>query len=99
MSSGRVSQETFFLIGRSEVCVAGEKNSVYKFITIAGYLLLIPFVLVAGPLTGYVAGNYLYAYWKFPAYSSFLFTGLGLLGSVFESIRIIRAALQQEKRK
>ena len=56
----------------------------------------IPFVLASGPLVGFFAGRYLEAKFGFPYYTTIVITGIGLIGSVRETVRIIKIALRSE---
>ena len=71
----------------------GKKREVYNWIKVGGLLSLIPFVLVAGPLMGYVAFDYLHKRFDVPPYVSYLFITVGFVASVRETIRIIKIAL------
>ena len=70
-----------------------KKREVYKWIKVGSLLSLIPFVLVAGPLMGYVAFDYLHKKFGAPPYVSYVFITVGFVASVRETIRIIRIAL------
>ncbi len=72
-------------------------NGFYKRLKIGGLLSFLPFVLVAGPLAGFFAGDYLVKRFSFPAYTSYILSGLGFFGSVRETIRIIRVAIKMER--
>lgn len=69
------------------------KTEAYKWIKIGSLLSLIPFVLVAGPLMGYIAFDYLHKRFGVPPYVSYIFITVGFAASVRETIRIIRIAL------
>jgi len=71
----------------------GKKREVYNWIKVGGLLSLIPFVLVAGPLMGYVAFDYLHKRFGVPPYVSYLLITVGFVASVRETIRIIKIAL------
>lgn len=70
---------------------------IYKWIKIAGFLSFIPFVLIAGPLAGYVLGGYLEKRFGAPSYITAAAMAAGLIGSAWETVRIIKAALGAEK--
>lgn len=70
-----------------------KKRELYKWIKVGSLLSLIPFVLVAGPLTGYVAFDYLHKRFGAPPYVVYILITLGFVASVRETIRIIRIAL------
>lgn len=73
------------------------KTATYKWIKIGGILSFIPFVLAAGPLAGYIAGNYLEKRFNLPHAVSLVLIVLGFIGSVRETIRIIKIALRAEE--
>ncbi|MFH0764315.1 MAG: AtpZ/AtpI family protein [Candidatus Omnitrophota bacterium] len=57
----------------------------------------IPFVLAAGPIAGYLAGEYLIKKFGLPSYISFIFAAVGFAASIRETIRIIRIAIKTDK--
>lgn len=73
-----------------------KKKIVYKWIRIAGLLSFIPFVLAAGPLGGYFLGSYLEKRFALPYYITLIFIAMGLIGSTFETVKIIRIVLRAE---
>jgi len=79
--------------------MGGRKKAVvlYKWIKIAGILSFIPFVLAAGPLAGYFAGRYLQGRFNFPTYVLFILITIGFIGSVSETVKIIKIALKAEE--
>ena len=72
----------------------GKKREVYNWIKVGSLLSLIPFVLVAGPLMGYMAFNYLEKRFGAPPYVSYILITVGFAGSVRETIRIIKITLR-----
>lgn len=73
-----------------------KKKDIYKRIKIAGLLSFLPIVLAAGPLGGYILGDFLEKKFSLPPYTHIICIGIGFLGSLRETIRIIRVALQTE---
>ncbi len=71
----------------------GKKREIYKWIKVGSLLSLIPFVLAAGPLMGYVAFDYLQKKFGVPPYMSYVFITIGFAASVRETIRIIKITL------
>lgn len=71
----------------------GKKREVYNWIKVGGLLSLIPFVLVAGPLMGYLAFEYLEKRFGTPPYVLYILITIGFAAGVRETIRIIRIAL------
>ena len=76
-----------------------KKESVYKLIRVVGLISLIPITLVAGPLSGYIAGDFLRVKFGLPYFALVLFVAIGIAGSIFETVRIIKAALFAEETK
>lgn len=73
------------------------RQEIYKWIRIGGLLSFIPFVLAAGPIAGYLAGEYLEKRFGLPHYTSYIFGGVGFAASVRETVRIIRIAIKTDK--
>lgn len=74
------------------------KADVYKWIKIGGLLSFLPFVLVAGPIGGYILGNYLVNKFHLPAYASLIFITIGFLASLKEAVKVIRLALKTQEK-
>lgn len=72
------------------------KNGLYKRLKIGGLLSFLPFVMAAGPLAGFFAGDYLIKRFNFPAYTSYVLAGLGFLGSLRETVRVIRITMKMD---
>jgi len=73
------------------------KQEIYKWIRLGGLLSFIPFILAAGPIAGYVAGDYLVRRFGFPPFTTAAFTAVGFIASVKETVRVIRIAQKQDK--
>lgn len=69
----------------------------YKWIRVAGLLTLIPIVLAAAPLAGYIAGDWLIYQLGFPRHTTIVCVIIGFATSVRETIKIIQAALKATK--
>jgi hypothetical protein len=69
----------------------------YKWIRVAGLLTLIPIVLAAAPLAGYIAGDWLIYQFGFPRHTTIVCVIIGFAASVRETIKIIQAALKATK--
>lgn len=74
------------------------KSDLYRWIKIGGLLSFLPFVLVAGPMAGYVLGSYLEKRFSLPPYVSIVLITIGFLASLKESIRIVRIALRAQEK-
>jgi hypothetical protein len=73
-----------------------KKKEAYKRIKVAGLLSFIPIILAAGPLGGYILGDFLGKRFHLPVYTQAICITLGFLGSVRETIRVIKIALRTE---
>ena len=74
-----------------------EKQSKSEFFVKAwqiGILTTVPFILVAGPVVGYLAGNWLDQKYHSDPYGKVILIVLGLAASVREIIQIIRDVLK-----
>lgn len=74
------------------------KQEIYKWIKIGGLLSFIPFILIAGPLAGYLAGDWLTKQFGLPQFTAVLLAGIGFIGSVRETVRVVRFALKTEEK-
>jgi len=57
----------------------------------------IPIMLAAGPLSGYVAGDYLEKRFSLSPYVTLICIGLGSIASIIEVVKIIKRVLQINK--
>lgn len=67
-------------------------------VKIMGILLYIPVVLWAGPLSGYLLGDYLARRFSWGQMAQVTGVSAGVLFSVLETFRIIRLALMIDKK-
>jgi len=74
-----------------------KRADAYKWVKVGGLLSLIPLALAAGPLAGYIAGEYLIGRFGLPAYTTAISVALGIVTSMVEVFRIIKAALLSAK--
>ena len=74
-----------------------EKAAFYKQVKIAGMALYITFVLVTGPLAGYVLGDFLQKRFGMPAFGVWICIVAGALTSIRETVRIIRRLIRIDK--
>ena len=73
------------------------KAEAYKWVKIGGILSFLPFVIAAGPVAGYIVGDYLVRKFGLPFYTLLILITLGIAGSIRETIRIIKFALKTEE--
>jgi hypothetical protein len=76
-----------------------KKKEAYKRIKVAGLLSFIPIILAAGPLGGYILGDFLEKRFHLPVYTQAICIALGIIGSVRETVRIIKIALRTERER
>ena len=69
-------------------------KEVYSWVRTAGFLMLIPIVLAAGPLGGYLAADLLIKKMHFPGYTAIILVALGFVASVQEIVKIIKITLK-----
>lgn len=69
----------------------------YKQIKIMGFIMFIPLILAAGPLTGYFVGAYLEKYFSLSSYVSLIGAAIGFAAAVQETVRIIRLIIKIDK--
>jgi uncharacterized protein YqgC (DUF456 family) len=69
----------------------------YRQIKIIGLISFIPLLLLAGPLAGYFAGDYLEKRFKWPSFVLLIALLLGLIASFAEIARIIKFCLKEDK--
>ena len=75
-----------------------DKDKVYKRIKISGLLMFIPFILAAGPLSGWVIGDFLTNKLSLSIYFTYICILVGVAVSIREVVRIIRMVLKIESR-
>ncbi len=73
------------------------KNDLYRFIKIAGFISFIPIVMVSGPLAGYILGDFLNKKLKWPAWIILILISLGFISSIIETVRIIKLVTKLDK--
>ena len=73
------------------------KQEIYKWIRLGGLLSFIPFILAAGPIAGFLAGDYLVKRFGLPSFTPAAFGAAGFLVSARETVRVIRIALKANK--
>ena len=70
------------------------KADLYRWVRVGAFLSIIPIVLAAGPMIGYIAGKFFADKFHLPAIVIFTFAAIGFAASARETIRIIRLALK-----
>jgi hypothetical protein len=66
----------------------------FRWIRLGGLLTLIPIVLATGPLTGYLAGEWLVLKFGFHRYTAYVCVIIGFAAAIGEIVKIIKAALK-----
>jgi hypothetical protein len=69
----------------------------FRWVKVGGLLTLIPIVLAAAPLAGYLAGEWLMLKFRFPRHTTIVCVIIGFAASVRETVKIIKAALRVVK--
>lgn len=70
------------------------KEEFYNWVRIAGLVSLIPFVLISGPIGGYILGDFLEKSFHTKIDLVLIFTLIGLVAGLFETFRIIRVMVK-----
>lgn len=66
------------------------KEDIYKYIKIGGLASFIPFVLITGPVIGYIAGSYLKDSFRLGDAAVVAATSAGLVFSIVETLKILK---------
>ena len=80
------------------VLIMPEKEELYKRIKIAGLILYIPIMLLAGPLGSFFLGDYLQKKFNLPYFFLIILVCLGIAVGIREAVRIIRLVLTIDKK-
>jgi len=75
-----------------------KKEELYKRIRIAGFATFIPFVLISGPIGGYLLGELIKNVFHLNRYTVLIFMLIGSAASFVETFRIIKVMLKIDKR-
>ena len=75
-----------------------QNEDFYKQVKIVGFVTFIPFILAAGPLTGYFVGSFLQKRFNLTAWVVLLSVGFGLLAAIFEIVKILKAVARVNKK-
>jgi len=71
-----------------------KKEEFYKGIKVAGMVSFIPIVLAAGPLSGFLFGDYLTKTFRLPSYILYISIIIGFIASIRETVRIIKVVVK-----
>jgi F0F1-type ATP synthase assembly protein I len=74
-----------------------DKDLLYKRIKIAGLLSFIPFILAAGPIGGWVIGEFLENKFNLSVYITYICILIGMAASIREVVRIIRLVIKIDR--
>jgi F0F1-type ATP synthase assembly protein I len=74
------------------------KEDLYKGIKIVGFVTFIPFMLAAGPLSGYFVGTFLQKRFNLSSYCVFLGVFIGFLVAITEVVKILKAVAKVNKK-
>ncbi|MDD3274180.1 MAG: hypothetical protein PHN16_00290 [Candidatus Omnitrophica bacterium] len=75
-----------------------QKEDFYKGVKTVGFVLFIPFMLAAGPLSGYWAGSFLKERLNLSSACVFLGVVVGFIAACTEVTRLIRSIAKVNKR-
>ncbi|MFH0917506.1 MAG: hypothetical protein V1830_00040 [Candidatus Omnitrophota bacterium] len=75
-----------------------QKEDFYKGVKTVGFVSFIPFILAAGPLTGYFAGTFLQKKFNLASYVVLISVGFGFLVAVTEIVKILKAVAKVNKK-
>jgi len=75
-----------------------EKDDIYKGIRIVGFVTFIPFMLAAGPLSGYFLGSFLQKKFNLSTYVVLTSVVFGFVIGVMETIKILKAISRMNKK-
>jgi hypothetical protein len=73
------------------------KEDLYRGVKIIGLVTFIPFMMAAGPLTGYFTGVFLQEKFNLSSYVVFISVGFGFLVAITEVIKILKAIARANK--
>ena len=75
-----------------------QKEGFYKGVKIVGFVSFIPFILAAGPLTGYFIGTFLQKKFNLSYWVVWLALIFGFLAAITEIIKILKAVAKENKK-
>jgi len=74
------------------------KEDFYKGVKTVGFVSFIPFMLAAGPLTGYFIGSFLQKKFNLSSWVVLLCVGFGFLAVITEIMKILKAVARVNKK-
>ncbi|MCX5669565.1 MAG: hypothetical protein NTX89_05615 [Candidatus Omnitrophica bacterium] len=75
-----------------------QKEDFYKGVKTVGFVSFIPFILAAGPLSGYFVGTLLQKKFNFSSYWVFLGVAFGFLVAITEIVKILKVIARMNKK-
>jgi len=74
------------------------KEDFYKGVKTVGFVTFIPFMLAAGPLSGYFVGDFIRRKFNLSSHVVLLSVVIGFMAGVMEMIRILKIVARMNKR-
>lgn len=74
------------------------KEDFYKGVKTAGFITFIPFMLAAGPLSGYFAGDFLQKKFNLSPHIVLLSVLIGFIAAAMETVRILKIVARMNKK-
>ncbi|MCK9604337.1 MAG: hypothetical protein M0R66_08275 [Candidatus Omnitrophica bacterium] len=74
------------------------KEEFYNWVRLTGFATLIPFVLLSGPIGGYLVGLFLAEKFHLSRNAVLICLAIGSLASFLQTIKIIRTMLKLDKK-
>jgi len=74
-----------------------QKEDLYKGIKTVGFVSFIPFMLAAGPLSGYFVGGFIQKKFHLSSYVVFASVAFGFVVGIMEMVRILKAVARMNK--
>ena len=74
------------------------KEGFYKGVKTLGFVSFIPFILAAGPLTGYFIGTFLQKRLNLSSWAVLLAVAFGFLVAITEIVKILKAVARVNKK-
>jgi len=75
-----------------------QKENFYKGIKTMGFVSFIPFILAAGPLSGYFVGSFLQKKFNLSSYTVLAGVVFGFIAGTMETIKILKAIVRMNKK-